>query len=86
MGKTIKIDGKNYLVIGSMEAKGALSWYDPDDQVFIPVTTAQKRLFGMDHVQSIDVQAANIEDLEVIKEDIDRLLRLRHNIREGTGK
>ncbi len=83
VGKTIKIDGKNYLIIGSMEAKGALSWYDPDDQVFIPVTTAQKRLFGMDHVQSIDVQAANIEDLEVIKEDIDRLLRLRHNIREG---
>jgi len=83
VGKTVKIDGKNYLVIGIMEAKGALSWYDPDDQVFIPVTTAQKRLFGMDHVQSIDVQAANIEDLEVIKEDIDRLLRLRHNIREG---
>lgn len=83
VGKTIKIDGKNYLIIGSMEAKGALSWYDPDDQVFIPVTTAQKRLFGMDHVQSIDVQAANIEDLEVVKEDIDRLLRLRHNIREG---
>jgi putative ABC transport system permease protein len=83
VGKTIKIDGKNYLIIGSMEAKGALSWYDPDDQVFIPVTTAQKRLFGMNHVQSIDVQAANIEDLEVVKEDIDRLLRLRHNIREG---
>jgi len=83
VGKTIKVDGKNYLVIGIMEAKGALSWYDPDDQVFIPVTTAQKRLFGMDHVQSIDVQAANIEDLEIIKEDIDRLLRLRHNIREG---
>ena len=83
VGKTIKVDGKNYLIIGIMEAKGALSWYDPDDQVFIPVTTAQKRLFGMNHVQSIDVQAANIEDLEVIKEDIDRLLRLRHNIREG---
>ncbi len=82
VGKTIKVDGKNYLIIGSMEAKGALSWYDPDDQIFIPVTTAQKRLFGMDHVQSIDVQAANIEDLETIKEDIDRLLRLRHNIRE----
>ena len=83
VGKTIKIDGKNYLIIGIMEAKGALSWYDPDDQIFIPVTTAQKRLFGMDHVQSIDVQAANIKDLEVVKEDIERLLRLRHNIREG---
>jgi putative ABC transport system permease protein len=82
IGKTLKVDGKNYLIIGIMEAKGALSWYDPDDQIFIPVSTAQKRLFGMDYVQSIDVQAANIEDLEAIKEDIDQLLRLRHNIRE----
>jgi putative ABC transport system permease protein len=83
VGKTIKVDGKNYLIIGSMEAKGALSWYDPDDQIFIPITTAQKRLFGMDHIQSIDVQAASIENLELVKEDIGRLLRLRHNLREG---
>lgn len=82
VGKEIKVDGKNYLVIGTMEAKGALSWFDPDDQIFIPVTTAQKRLFGMDYVQSIDVQAANIEDLEIIKEEIESLLRLRHNIRQ----
>lgn len=81
IGKDLKVDGKNYLIIGMMEAKGALSWFDPDDQIFIPVTTAQKRLFGMDHVQSIDVQAASIEDLEIIKEDIESLLRLRHSIR-----
>ncbi len=83
IGQSLKVDGKNYLVIGKMEAKGALSWFDPDDQIFIPVTTAQKRLFGMDHVQSIDVQAAKIEDLEIIKQEIELLLRLRHNIREG---
>ncbi|MCH8157102.1 MAG: ABC transporter permease [Nitrospinae bacterium] len=83
IGKDLKVDGNNYLIIGVTEAKGALSWYDPDDQIFIPVTTAQKRLFGMDHIQSIDVQAARIEDLELIKQDIDSLLRLRHGIRDG---
>lgn len=83
LGQTIKVDGKNFMVIGTTEPKGALSWFDPDDQIFIPVTTAQKRVFGMDHIQSIDVQAANIEDLEIIKEDIAQLLRLRHNIAEG---
>ena len=80
MGKTIKVDGKNFMVIGTTEPKGALSWFDPDDQIFIPVTTAQKRVFGMDHIQSIDVQAEKIEDLELIKEDIAQILRLRHNI------
>ena len=66
-----------------MEPKGALSWFDPDDQIFIPVTTAQKRVFGINHIQSIDVQAAKIEDLEIIKEDIAQLLRMRHNIPNG---
>ncbi|MBT5470355.1 MAG: FtsX-like permease family protein [Nitrospina sp.] len=83
LGKTIKVDGKNFMVIGVTEPKGALSWFDPDDQIFIPVTTAQKRVFGMKHIQSIDVQAANIEDLEIIKEDIAQLLRLQHNIGDG---
>ncbi len=70
LGKTVKVDGKNFLIIGTTVSKGALSWYDPDDQIFIPVTTAQKRVFGINHVQSIDVQAENTEDLEIIKEDI----------------
>jgi len=83
LGKIVKVDGKNFLVIGTTVPKGTLSWYDPDDQIFIPVTTAQKRVFGMKHVQSIDVQAEKIEDLEIIKEDISRLLRQRHNILEG---
>ena len=83
LGETIKVDGKNFIVIGMTEPKGALSWFDPDDQIFIPVTTAQKRVFGMNHIQSIDVQAAKIEDLEVIKEDIAHALRIRHNIADG---
>ena len=83
LGETIKVDGKNFMVIGITEPKGALSWFDPDDQIFIPVTTAQKRVFGMNYIQSIDVQASKIEDLEVIKEDINQLLRIRHNIAQG---
>jgi putative ABC transport system permease protein len=83
IGKEIKVSGNNYLIIGSTKPKGALSWFDPDDQIFIPVTTAQKRLFGLHHIQSIDVQAKKMEELEAIKKDIDLLLRVRHGIHEG---
>ena len=83
IGQFIKVDGDNFLVIGVTEPKGALSWWDPDDQIFVPITTAQKRLFGKSYIQSIDVQAKNISDLEIIKEDIVKLLRRRHDIREG---
>ena len=83
IGKTLKVNGHNYLVIGITEAKGALSWFDPDDQIFIPVTTAQKRLFGMDTVQAIDIQAGSMEDMDAIKADIDALLRIRHRVPDG---
>ncbi|MFQ5481410.1 MAG: ABC transporter permease [Nitrospinaceae bacterium] len=83
IGETLKVKGDNYLVIGAMVAKGALSWFDPDDQIFIPVTTAQKRLFGLNYIQSIDVQAQEIDDIEAIKADIEALLRRRHRILEG---
>ena len=83
VGKTLKVNGGNYLVIGTTAAKGALSWFDPDDQIFIPITTAQKRLFGIKHVKSIDVQVKNMDDIENIKQDIETLLRRRHNLRQG---
>jgi len=83
IGQFIKVDGDNFLVIGTTEPKGALSWWDPDDQIFVPITTAQKRLFGQKHVQSIDIQVKNINDLEPVKESITKLLSRRHNIREG---
>ena len=83
LGETIKVDGKNFMVIGMTEPKGALSWFDPDDQIFIPLTTAQRRVFGINHIQSIDVQASKIENLEHIKEDITQVLRIRHNIADG---
>ena len=83
VGQTLKVNGGNYLVIGTTAAKGALSWFDPDDQIFIPITTAQKRLFGIKHVQSIDVQVKNMDDIETIKQDIETLLRRRHNLRQG---
>ncbi len=83
VGKDIKVNGHNYLVIGTTVAKGALRWFDPDDQIFIPITTAQKRLFGIKHIQSIDIQVKDMNDIETIKQDIETLLRKRHNLRPG---
>jgi len=83
VGKDIKVNGHNYLVIGTTVAKGALRWFDPDDQIFIPITTAQKRLFGIKHIQSIDIQVKDLNDIETIKQDIETLLRKRHNLRPG---
>ena len=80
VGKTVKIEAINFLVIGVFEEKGQTSWRDPDDQVFVPYTTSQKRLFAQGHVNDIYVQVGLIEDIPYVKEEIDSLLRSRHRM------
>jgi len=83
IGEEIKIEGQSFVVIGIMESKGSTSWYDPDDQVFIPITTSQKRLFSQDYINDIYIQVASVDDIPAVKEAVDRLLRERHRIPDG---
>ena len=83
IGKTIKIEGQNFLVIGVFKEKGQTSWRDPDDQVFIPYTTSQKRLFAQHYVNDIYMQIESIDDIPYVKDEVDALLRKRHRVPEG---
>lgn len=80
VGKSVKIRGVNFHVIGVLEAKGQSGWFNPDDQVFIPVSTAMKRLFGVDYLRSINLQAVSMERLENASEEVEKLLLKRHRI------
>jgi putative ABC transport system permease protein len=52
VGEKIMINSQRFTVIGALETKGE-DWWNPDDQIFVPLTTAQERLFGVDHLTSI---------------------------------
>lgn len=80
IGKHIKINGINFLVVATMEEKGQMGWWDADDQVLIPVTTFQKRLFGVNYVSNISVEVAREEEMEFVSERITSLLRKSHRI------
>jgi len=83
IGEEIKIEGQSFLIVGIMESKGSTSWFDPDDQVFIPITTSQKRLFNQDYVNDIYIQVGAVDDIPAVKEGVERLLRERHRIPDG---
>jgi putative ABC transport system permease protein len=83
VGKYIKINGVNFLVTGVMETKGQTSWWDPDDQIFIPITTSQKRLFRQDHVNNIYIKVEGIQYMEKVKNSVEELLRRKHRIPQG---
>ena len=84
VGKYIKVNGVNFLVVGVMESKGQTSWMDPDDQIFIPVTTSQKRLFKKDSINDIYLQVESVDRIQAVKDAVEKLLRTRHRIAKGT--
>ena len=84
IGKTIRIGNIPFKVIGTLKVKGQSGMgMDQDDLVFIPITTAQKKVFGTDFpgtVKMINVQAQNADVLTMLENDIKEILRKRHHI------
>ena len=87
VGKTIRIRNSPYVVLGVLATKGqSLDGRDQDDTVLIPVTTAQRKLFGSrvaGSVRMIMVQAESAEAMPSLEKSMTDLLRQRHRIREG---
>ncbi len=80
IGKSVLINSKRFQVVGLLGAKGE-TWGDPDNQVFVPLTTAQERLFGVDHLSSILAQMRSPEDYDEALFDIENMLRRNHRLR-----
>jgi putative ABC transport system permease protein len=88
VGKTIRIKQSPFLVIGVLAAKGqSLNGQDQDDIVLIPVTTAQRKLFGSQFpgsVRMIMAQASSPDAMPAAERDMTQLLRQRHHLPERT--
>ncbi|MBQ4114973.1 ABC transporter permease [bacterium] len=81
--KTIRVGNVPFRVIGTLKAKGQMGPMDQDDLVFIPLTTAQRKVFGTDFpgaVNQIIVKASSLEDTNTAQSDINDILRRRHNL------
>jgi len=84
IGQRIRIRGVTFTVTGVMEPKGAGPPFgDRDDAVFVPLTTAQYRLFGVTYVRSIYVQVGNAGDMTTVQQAVTNLLRTRHRLSPG---
>jgi len=83
VGKTVKIEGKSFIVVGVMEEKGALGFIEVDNQVVIPVTTAMNRMFGARYLTMIVVQCESAERVPMCIDAVKRSLRASHHINAG---
>ena len=84
VGQNIRIKNVPFQVFGVLAPKGQdAGGHDQDDVVLVPVTTAQKKLFGTQFpgmVRIIMVKARSSEDLPDAEKQINELLRQRHHI------
>lgn len=84
LGKIIRIKKVPFTVVGVLERKGpSPRGDDQDDVVYVPITTAQKKLIGTAFpgmVRIIMVKARSTEDLSIAEKQITALLRQRHHI------
>jgi len=80
VGKTIRINGIPFKVIGVLAKKGALGPMDLDDQILIPLRTAMYRLFGTEYLNTISVQIVRNEFVTAAMEEIERILRRSHRL------
>jgi len=84
IGQIIRIKMVPFTVIGVLASKGqSTQGQDQDDTIIVPLTTAQKKLFGMQFpgmVRVIMVQARQPEVMKDVENQINDLLRQRHHI------
>lgn len=81
LGETIRIGRVAFEVVGVMEPKGVdLDGADQDDEVFIPVRTALRRLFNLTHIGAVHLEAKSKDQMRAAESEIRELLRERHRL------
>ena len=84
IGQIVRIKKIPFTVVGVLTPKGQTTWgQDQDDLIFVPLTTAQKQLFGQTFpgmVRNIAVQAWGPDEVKQVETQLKELLRQRHRI------
>jgi putative ABC transport system permease protein len=87
VGESIKINGQRFRIIGVLATKGGNGLGTVDDNVIVPLTTAQRKLFGKRSaasgkpaLTSITVQARDEQHIDLVKAQIETTLRELHRL------
>jgi putative ABC transport system permease protein len=84
VGQIIKIKNSQFKIVGVTKVKGGMGFQNPDDMIYIPLTTAQRYFSGDSYVSSISVAALSADVTTQVQEDITTTLLEKHHILEAT--
>lgn len=80
ISEKIKINKESFRIIGVMEARGTSGFQNQDDQIFIPIETAQKLMLGVNHLGFARAKIADNVSSLAAKKAVEDLLRDRHDV------
>jgi putative ABC transport system permease protein len=78
IGQSVQIGGIPFQLVGIMQPKGSSGATSQDDEVLIPISTAQHYFVGGDKVRSISVSVAAASQIDATQADLTVLLEQRH--------
>lgn len=84
VGQNVRIEGDAFRVIGVTVSKGGSGFQNQDDVVYIPLTTAQKILFGVNYVSTISVEANSENVMTDAQDQVGYHLLARHKFNDPT--
>ncbi len=80
VGKSIKIKGKKFRVMGVLAPRGQVAFFNPDEVIIMPYSTAQSYLLGIDYFNEVMIKAKSPEFVARTVRDIEVTMRESHNI------
>jgi len=80
VGKNIKINKIRFKVIGILEERGNVGFFNLDDLILVPISVMQKTLADTEYLSQITVQAESSEVVESLKEEITQVLIKEHKV------
>ncbi len=86
VGRKLQTRSISFDVIGVLKPKGSSGWRNPDDDIWIPLSTAQFRVAGNDLVETISAKVSDGVPIELAMVDIERVLRREHGIYIQRGR
>jgi len=82
IGEMIHINKQSFRVIGVTTSKGGSGFQNQDDMIFIPLTTAQKIVFGASNLSSISVEAKSEDLMTQAQDQVGYFLLARHRLND----
>jgi putative ABC transport system permease protein len=83
IGKTIRINKVNFNVIGVLNKKGGSGFSGPDDMIFVPLSTMQKILAGVDYLSTMTISVTDKDNMSNVKALSISALMDKHRVAEA---